>query len=99
MGGDVIATIISHRVQPLQARPHRICDMSNAKDLFRLSTVELSLHKVAARVNRITNFQLDEEAWRFCMVPFHRGNRAPEVSIRPAGIAFPLFSSLFIRSA
>ena len=60
--------------------------------------VELRLHKVAARVNSITNFQLDDEVWSFGLEPFHRGNRASQVSIRMAGTVSSLLSSLFIRS-
>ncbi|KAE8787129.1 hypothetical protein D1007_38905 [Hordeum vulgare] len=77
MGADVVATFISRRVQPLQERPHRTCNMSGPNDLCQLSMVELPLHKVAARLNRITNFQLDKEEWSFGMGPFHCGNRAP----------------------
>ncbi|KAE8794944.1 hypothetical protein D1007_30135 [Hordeum vulgare] len=51
--------------------------MGGPKDLCRLSTMELPLHKVATWVNRITNFLVDEEEWSFGMEPFHRGNRPP----------------------
>ncbi|KAE8770690.1 hypothetical protein D1007_57524 [Hordeum vulgare] len=85
---DLIATFISRRVEPLQARPPRICDMSGPKDTCRLSTVELPPHTVAARVNRISGFQLDEEDWSFSMEPYHRANRAPVVTVQPAGPTF-----------
>ncbi|KAE8777755.1 hypothetical protein D1007_49426 [Hordeum vulgare] len=74
---DFVATFISCHVQPLQARPHQICDMSGPKDPCRLSTMEQPLHKVAARVNYISGFQLDEEEWSFGMEPYHQANRAP----------------------
>ncbi|KAE8812983.1 hypothetical protein D1007_09743 [Hordeum vulgare] len=77
MAEDLIAAFISRRMQPLQESPHRICDMSGPKDPCRLSTVELPLHKVAARANRISGFQLEEETWIFGMEPYHRANRAP----------------------
>ncbi|KAE8769262.1 40S ribosomal protein S5-1 [Hordeum vulgare] len=74
---DMVAALISRRVQPLQRRPYRMCDMSGCKDPCQVSMVELPWHKVASRVNGITNFQLDEEEWRFGVEPFHRGNVAP----------------------
>lgn len=65
---------------PLHAWLHKMCDMSHHKDPCLLSTVELPPSKVAARVNAITSFWLDEEAWRFGMEPFHRGNAASSMS-------------------
>ncbi|KAE8767634.1 hypothetical protein D1007_60976 [Hordeum vulgare] len=70
---DLVAAFVACHVLPLQARPHQMRDMSGRKDPSRL--LELPLHKVAARVNKITNFQLDEEEWSFGLEPYHRGNR------------------------
>ncbi|KAE8779177.1 hypothetical protein D1007_47814 [Hordeum vulgare] len=71
-GADVVVAFIACWVVPLKAWVHRICDMGGHKDPCRLSTVVLPLHKVAARVNGITNFQLDEDTWQFGVVPYDR---------------------------
>lgn len=80
-GADVIDAFTVSRVAPLKARAHRICDMGGHRDPCRLSTVVLPLRKVAARVNIITNFQLDEDRWQFGVAPYSRSNPAPEVSL------------------
>ncbi|KAE8768797.1 hypothetical protein D1007_59678 [Hordeum vulgare] len=59
---DLVAPFISCRVLPLQERLHRMCDMGMRKDPGRLSTMELLPNKVAANVNAINLFRLDEEA-------------------------------------
>lgn len=89
---ELVAAFVACRVLPLQARPHRMCDMSGRTGASRLSTVELSLHKVVARVNKITNFQLDEEEWSFYMEPYRHGKRASAVSPWVTGIV-PFFVS------
>ncbi|KAE8800371.1 hypothetical protein D1007_24147 [Hordeum vulgare] len=78
----LVVAFVSRQVLPLQLQVHQMCDMSGHKDPCRLSTVDLPLSKVVARVNKITNFQLYEEEWRFDMPPFHRGNRAPSLFVR-----------------
>lgn len=51
---DLITAFLGRRVQPLQHRPHRICDMSGLFNPCRLSTKELTSAQIARRVNNIT---------------------------------------------
>ncbi|KAE8779407.1 hypothetical protein D1007_47567 [Hordeum vulgare] len=78
-GADVIGAFTVSRVAPLKAWAHQICDMGGHMDLCRLTTAVLPLRKVAACMNNITNFQLDEDRWQFGMVPYCRSNPVPQV--------------------
>lgn len=90
---DFIAAFINRRVQPLQHRPHRICDMSDRLDPCRLSTIELTPAQLARRVNNITVAKLDETTWFFGKEPYCRAAPAPAVSFQPApfSISFAFF--------
>ncbi|KAE8771000.1 hypothetical protein D1007_57182 [Hordeum vulgare] len=51
VASDLVVSFISLRAQPLQSRPHQMCDISSHTDPCRLSTVELPLQKLFARQN------------------------------------------------
>ncbi|KAE8801418.1 hypothetical protein D1007_22939 [Hordeum vulgare] len=75
---DLVAALILCRVLPLHERPHRINNMGLRKDPYQLSTMDLLPNKVAARVNAITRFRQDVEAWWFNMEPFYHESRRPQ---------------------
>ncbi|KAE8800247.1 hypothetical protein D1007_24236 [Hordeum vulgare] len=77
-GAHVIGAFTLCRVAPLKARAHRTCDMGGHRDPCQLSTMVMSLRKVAARVNNITNFQLDEDRPQFGVAPYSRSNPTPK---------------------
>ncbi|KAI4967990.1 hypothetical protein ZWY2020_039033 [Hordeum vulgare] len=76
-GTDVISAFIASRVAPLKAQAHQICDLGGHRDPCQLLTVVLPLRKVAAHMNNITNFQLDEDNRQFVMAPYNHYNPVP----------------------
>ncbi|KAE8784581.1 hypothetical protein D1007_41817 [Hordeum vulgare] len=85
---DLLATMVLHRVQSLQCRPHLICQMGGRHDPCRLSTKELRAHHVARRVNLISDNQMDEDEWSWGKAPYERDHPAPmrEVGARASKV-------------
>ena len=79
VAGDLVTAFIAHRVQPLQKRLHRICDMSLHRDPTRTSTVDLTHRQVVERVNAIADLKLPSDWW-FGKEPYCRNLPAPQVS-------------------
>ncbi|KAE8798888.1 hypothetical protein D1007_25857 [Hordeum vulgare] len=61
LGRDMLATMVSRRVLPLQQRPHLICHMGGRHDPSRLSTKNFRAGAVARNVNLISSTNMDEE--------------------------------------
>ncbi|KAE8779538.1 hypothetical protein D1007_47434 [Hordeum vulgare] len=47
---DLLATMVSHQVEPLQHCPHLICQMGDRHDPCQLSAKELHVHHVSMRL-------------------------------------------------
>ena len=76
---DMLCTMVSRRVCPLQMREHKICHMSGQLDPTRLSRHQLDRSDVLKRVKAITSSALKDD-WVWHVRPFHRTRRAPQVS-------------------
>ncbi|KAE8810350.1 hypothetical protein D1007_12935 [Hordeum vulgare] len=60
VGRDLLTTMMTHRILPLQRRPHLICQMSGWHDPCRLSTKNFYPGAVAKNVNQISSANMDE---------------------------------------
>ncbi|KAE8818300.1 hypothetical protein D1007_03930 [Hordeum vulgare] len=72
---DLLAIMVPRPVQPLQHRPHLICQMGDRRDPCRLSMKELRLVHVASQVNLISAAQMDEGEWQWGKAPTIRSIR------------------------
>lgn len=77
--GDLVAVFISRRVQPLQRRNHRMCDMSGHRDPTRTSTFELTREQVLDQMLAIAELKL-EEGWWFGKEPYSLNRQPPKVN-------------------
>ena len=78
-GPDLLAAFVSHRVLPLQGRPHLICQMSGGHDPSRMCTKDMPHEEVALMVNYLSDSRLPED-WRFGKEPYSHANPPPVVS-------------------
>ncbi|KAE8819049.1 hypothetical protein D1007_03030 [Hordeum vulgare] len=60
LGRDLLTTMITCRILPLQRRPHMICQMGNRYDPCLLSTKNFTTNAVARDVNQISTARLDD---------------------------------------
>ena len=94
VASDLVAGFIARRVQPLQKRSHRTCDMSFRKDPTRTSTSDLTPQQVVQRVNAIVDFKLPDDWW-FGMEPYCHNLSAPKVRHRARTCLFVCLLSFF----
>ncbi|KAE8778890.1 hypothetical protein D1007_48216 [Hordeum vulgare] len=59
LGRDLLTTMVTRRILPLQRRPHLVYQMSGRHDPCRLSTKRLTPSAVARRVNLISTAHMD----------------------------------------
>ena len=76
---DMLCTMVSRRVCPLQMWGHKICHMSGQLDPTRLSRHQLDRSDVMKRVKAIASFDLKED-WVWHVRPFHQTRLTPQVS-------------------
>ncbi|KAE8808812.1 hypothetical protein D1007_14557 [Hordeum vulgare] len=75
---DLLATMVSRWVLPLQRRLHLLCQMGGRHDPCRLSTKNFRANAVARNVNHISSANMDEGGeWEWGMTPFDRDHPAP----------------------
>ncbi|KAE8778203.1 hypothetical protein D1007_48908 [Hordeum vulgare] len=85
LGRDLLTTMVTRRILPLQRRPHLVCEMSGRHDPCRLSTKRFTPSAVARRVNLISTTRMDESGeWTWGMSPFNRSRPPPMVAVREA---------------
>ena len=81
LGHDLLTTMVSRRVLPLQHRPHLICQMGGRHDPCRLSTKNFRAGTVARNVNLISSTDMDEgRDWEWGMAAYERDHPALVVS-------------------
>ena len=79
-GVHLIATFISRRVHPIQARAHSLFAYAGAADVTRTSAEELSSGEIEARVCSLTLLKVGEaNALESPIMPFSLENPVPEV--------------------
>ncbi|KAE8797209.1 hypothetical protein D1007_27636 [Hordeum vulgare] len=84
LGRDLLTTMMSRRVMPLQRRPHLICHMGGRCNPNRLSTKNFRPGEVAQNVNMISSANMDEGGdWEWGMAPYNRAHLAPVLSTSP----------------
>ncbi|KAE8772807.1 hypothetical protein D1007_55135 [Hordeum vulgare] len=73
LGRDLLTTMVTCRILPLQRRPHLVCQMSGRHDPCRMSTKRLTPSAVARRVNLISTARMDDNGdWSWGITPFNR---------------------------
>ncbi|KAE8798916.1 hypothetical protein D1007_25759 [Hordeum vulgare] len=78
MGRDLLTTMMTRRILPVQRRPHLICQMSGRHDPCRLSTKNFLLGVVAKNVNQISSANMDEGGdWKWGLVLYDRNQPPP----------------------
>ncbi|KAI4977874.1 hypothetical protein ZWY2020_014428 [Hordeum vulgare] len=78
LGRDLLTTMVTRRILPLQRRPHLVCQMSGRHDPCRLSTKRFTPGAVARRVNLISTARMDDGGeWTWGMTPFNRSRSPP----------------------
>ncbi|KAE8821733.1 hypothetical protein D1007_00141 [Hordeum vulgare] len=77
LGRDLLTTMITRRVLPLQRRPILICQMGGRHDPCWLSTKNFQAGAVARNVNLISSANMDEGGdWEWGMRPYDRAHPA-----------------------
>ncbi|KAE8800360.1 hypothetical protein D1007_24134 [Hordeum vulgare] len=84
LGRDLLTTMVTHQILPLQRRPHLVCQMSGRHDPCRMSTKRFTPSTVARRVNLISTTRMDDGGnWSWGMTPFNRSRPPPVVTLHP----------------
>ncbi|KAE8772250.1 hypothetical protein D1007_55758 [Hordeum vulgare] len=82
---DLLATMVAHRILPLQRLPHLICQMGGRHNPCGLSMKVLRASSMAARVNLISSASMDEgDEWEWGKAAYDRANPALMVYGQPA---------------
>ncbi|KAE8799500.1 hypothetical protein D1007_25079 [Hordeum vulgare] len=82
LGRDLLTTMVTRRILPLQRRPHLVYQMSGRHDPYRTSTKRFTPGAVARRVNLISTARMDDSGnWSWGMIPYNRSRPPPVVSI------------------
>ncbi|KAI4999519.1 hypothetical protein ZWY2020_004108 [Hordeum vulgare] len=81
LGHDLLTTMVTHRILPLQRRPHLVYQMSGRHDPCRTSTKIFTPSVVARGVNQISTARMDDSGkWSWGMIPYNRSRPPPVVS-------------------
>jgi hypothetical protein len=81
-GIQLMSTFIGRRVQPLQNRPHGMWEYCGARDVSRVSAIELSIEETEKRVRALTLLSNKDKPIFFPPIAaFSKDNPRPEVSI------------------
>ena len=79
-GLDLVTCWLNRRVQPLQARVHKLCFVSRKGDPTRISTKKLALARMQSWLKQIARESV-EEGWQPGVPAFSRKKPAPRVSL------------------
>ncbi|KAE8794601.1 hypothetical protein D1007_30640 [Hordeum vulgare] len=75
---DLLTTMMTRRILPVQRRPHLICQMSGRHDPCWLSTKNFHPGVVAKNVNQISSANMDEGGdWGWGLVPYGSNHPPP----------------------
>ncbi|KAE8785604.1 hypothetical protein D1007_40674 [Hordeum vulgare] len=78
LGRDLLTTMVTRRILPLQRRPHLVCQMSGRHDPCRTSTKRFTPNAVARGVNLISTARMDDNGnWSWGMTPYNRSRPPP----------------------
>ncbi|KAE8808723.1 hypothetical protein D1007_14806 [Hordeum vulgare] len=78
LGRDLLTTMVTRRIPPLQRRPHLVCQMSGRYDPCRTSTKRFTPSAVARGVNLISTARMDDNgSWTWGMIPYNRSRPPP----------------------
>ncbi|KAE8768696.1 hypothetical protein D1007_59793 [Hordeum vulgare] len=73
LGRDLLTTMVTCRILPLQRRPHLVCQMSGRHDRCRTSTKRFTPSMVARRMNLISTARMDDSGnWSWGMTPLQQ---------------------------
>ncbi|KAE8775638.1 hypothetical protein D1007_51808 [Hordeum vulgare] len=71
LGRDLLTTMITRRILPLQRRPHMVCQMGGRYDPCRISTKNFTAGAVATGVNQISTARMDDGGnWEWGLAPY-----------------------------
>ncbi|KAI4981896.1 hypothetical protein ZWY2020_022388 [Hordeum vulgare] len=73
--------MVTHRILPLQRRPHLVCELSGRHDPCRTSTKRFTPSAVVRGVNLISTARMDDRgSWTWGMIPYNRSRPPPVMS-------------------
>ncbi|KAE8787366.1 hypothetical protein D1007_38683 [Hordeum vulgare] len=100
LGRDLLTTMLTRWILPLQRRPHLVCQMSDRHDPCRLSTKRFTPGAVARRVNLISTARMDDNGnWSWGMTPFNRSRPPPCMFEKLQGSLRPLAPDVDLSDA
>ncbi|KAE8786681.1 hypothetical protein D1007_39504 [Hordeum vulgare] len=72
-GRDLLTTMVSRRILPLQRRPHLVCQMSGQYDPCRTTTKSFTVSVVVRGVNQISTAHMDDGGnWEWGLAPYDK---------------------------
>ncbi|KAE8773066.1 hypothetical protein D1007_54849 [Hordeum vulgare] len=78
LGHDLLTTMVTCRILPLQRRPGMVCQMSGRHDPCRTSTKRFTPSAVARGANLISIARMDDNgSWTWGMIPYNRSRPPP----------------------
>ncbi|KAE8781181.1 hypothetical protein D1007_45579 [Hordeum vulgare] len=84
LGRDLLTTMVTRRILPLQRRPHLVCQMSGQHDPSRTSTKRFTPDAVARGVNLISTARMDDSGnWSWGMTSYNRSRPPSVAALRP----------------
>ncbi|KAE8799687.1 hypothetical protein D1007_24935 [Hordeum vulgare] len=79
LGRNLLTTMVTRSILPLQRRPHLVCQMSGRYDPCRTSTKRFTPSAMVRGVNLISTARMDDSgSWTWGMIPYNR-SRPPLV--------------------
>ncbi|KAE8793867.1 hypothetical protein D1007_31456 [Hordeum vulgare] len=80
LGRDLLTTMVTRRILPLQRRPHLVYHMSGRYDPCRTSTKSFTASAVARGVNQISTARMDDSGnWAWGVAPYSMSRPPPVV--------------------
>ncbi|KAI4980393.1 hypothetical protein ZWY2020_020878 [Hordeum vulgare] len=80
LGRDLLTTMVTRRILPLQRWPHLVCEMSGRHDPCRTSTKRFTPSAMARGVNQISTARMDDSGnWSWGTTPYCRSRLPPVV--------------------
>ncbi|KAE8790184.1 hypothetical protein D1007_35518 [Hordeum vulgare] len=100
LGRDLLTTMVTRRMLPLQRQPHLVYQMSGRHDPCRLSTKRFTPSAVARRVNLISTAHMDDSGnWSWGMTPFNGSRPPPMMFEKLQGSLCPLAPGVDVSDA
>ncbi|KAE8801891.1 hypothetical protein D1007_22398 [Hordeum vulgare] len=100
LGRDLLTTMVTRRILPLQRRPHLVCQMGSRHDPCRLSTKRFTPGAEMQRVNLISTAHMDDSGnWSWGMTPFNRSRPPPMMFEKLQGSLRPPAPDVYVSNA